>query len=134
MAKKKVKKTSKSDNVPIHPKKDKRKSKKPSIKVIVLNALAENPDITCEELGKLVRAVHPDSAFKKTHLAWYKYMIRKGKLKLPGGVQLPPARKSGKKKGAIKERAASKKKKTTKKKAKKTRKVVEEVEDEEEEE
>ena len=133
MAKKKVtKKTSKkSDSVPIHPKKDKRKSKKPSIKTIVLNALAENPDIECEELGKMVRAVHPNSAFQKTHLAWYKYMIRKGKLKLPGGVQLPPARKSGKKKGAVKERAKSKKKKTAKK-AKKAKKVVEEVDDDEE--
>ena len=54
---------------------------------IVLTNLSKNPEVSVEELTKLVLAKFPESKFQKTHLAWYKHQVRVGNYQLPKGVE-----------------------------------------------
>ena len=45
---------------------------------IVLTALAENPSVTSEELGKVILAKFPNSRWGPSHLAWYRHQLKKG--------------------------------------------------------
>ncbi len=50
---------------------------------IVLTALAKNPDLKTEDILPAVLKASPESAFKASHLAWYKHQVRSGGYILP---------------------------------------------------
>lgn len=80
-------------------KKVKEKKKKVTITSLVLGYLGRKPKAETKEIyDHIVKNGFPNTKFNKQHLAWYKYKVRKGDMQLPGGKQLPPARKAGKKK------------------------------------
>lgn len=104
------------------PNKDKDKKKRVTITSLVLAFLDKKPDAETKEIyDHLVANGFPGTKFKKSHLAWYKYKIRKGDLKLPSGKTLPPGKRGRKKAGKENEEKTGKKadKKKTGKKAKK---------------
>lgn len=93
------------------------KSKKPTICSIVLQMLDDNQEVTTQEIYQhLVKNGFPDTKFQKSHLAWYKHQIRKGRYKLPSGAAFKAARKAAPKVAKAAKKAA---KKATVKKAKK---------------
>ncbi len=106
-------------------KKDKPKKKRVTITSIVLACLDKDPEMECLDIyHKIVAGGFPDTKFSKSHLAWYKYKVRKGELKLPSGKALPPARRGRKKKAkdendTEKSKAKKPKKKNKDKKKKK---------------
>jgi hypothetical protein len=95
-----------------------KKRKKTTISFLVCAYLDKKPDADTKEVrDHIVENGFPDTKFNKSHLAWYKYQLRKGKLKLPSGKEFP---KSNRKKTAKKETNTSK---STTKKTKKTKKT-----------
>ena len=74
------------------------KPKRITISSLVLAYLDKKPTAETREIYEhLVANGFPDTKFGKTHLAWYKYQVRKGNLKLPSGKTLPPATRGRKK-------------------------------------
>ncbi len=102
-------------------KEGKDKPKRKTITSVVLAYLDKKPQAeTMEIYNAIVAAGFPTTKFNKSHLAWYKHQIRKGKLKLPSGRDLPKKITTKKDKAA----KSTKKDKTDKKtkKAKKSKK------------
>ena len=70
----------------------KQESTRPTITEAVLAMFSKNPKMDSENMIAQIRKNFPWSKFSKTHVAWYKCQIRKGKYSLAGKAKLPPAR------------------------------------------
>lgn len=102
-SKKGKKKSSKKSGGPRTPRKG-------TITEAVLELLAKDPMASTQDIRTQLVKSFPKTKFGKSHLAWYKYQIRQGNLKLPHGKALPPATR-GRPKGADDEAKKGKKKK-----------------------
>ncbi len=92
-------------------KEKKAKEKRKTITSVVLKCLDKNPEANVQTISDTIVANGLKSKFNKAHLAWYKYQIRKGKLHLPSGRELPPKKKKEKKAKKNKKNKKSKKSK-----------------------
>jgi len=61
------------------------KKKKPTIKAYVLELFTNKPSIKTKEMVEKVISKFPDSAFNKTHVAYYGNMMRKS----PYDIDIP---------------------------------------------
>jgi len=100
----------------------KKKKKRKTIQSVVLKCLAKDENMSVEDIREvLVENGMEKSKFNVSHLAWYKYQVRKGNLELPNGKQLSPSTR-GRKKKADKDGKSKDKKSKGKKKGKKKNK------------
>lgn len=78
-----------------------------TIGFIVLTTMKENPNVTSDELEKVLRPMFQETKWNKAHLAWYKHQVKNG------AYDLNDAPETNKKKKTIKKVRT---KKTNKKK------------------
>lgn len=78
-------------------KEEQKKGSKNTIASVVLKCLDKNPAAQTKEIfDAIVAAGHKDTKFNKQHLAWYKFMLRKGRYQLPSGKAFPASTRSKK--------------------------------------
>ncbi len=93
-----------------------RRPRKGTITEAVLELLAKDPHASSQDIRAQLVKHFPKTKFGKSHLAWYKYQIRNGNLRLPHGKVLPPA-KRGRPKSVESPARKKKKKKKARRKA-----------------